>query len=40
MVPAPRVDDEPIEVEVGRDVWRPANYNDTYAGRVTFARAR
>jgi penicillin-binding protein 1A len=24
---------------VGRDVWRPANYNDTYAGRVTFARA-
>jgi len=37
--PGTEVDDEPIEVEVGRDVWRPANYNDTYAGRVTFARA-
>jgi penicillin-binding protein 1A len=35
------VDDEPIEVAVpgGRDIWRPANYNNTYAGRVTFARA-
>ncbi len=37
--PGTEVDDEPIEVAVGRDVWRPANYNDTYAGRVTFARA-
>jgi len=37
--PGTEVDDEPIEVAVGRDVWRPANYNDSYAGRVTFARA-
>ena len=37
--PGTEVDDEPIEVAVGRDVWRPANYNDTYAGRITFARA-
>ena len=37
--PGTEVDDEPVEVAVGRDIWRPANYNDTYAGRVTFARA-
>jgi len=37
--PGTEVDDEPIEVGVGRDIWRPANYNDSYAGRITFARA-
>jgi penicillin-binding protein 1A len=37
--PGTEVDDEPVEVAVGRDIWRPANYNDSYAGRVTFARA-
>jgi len=33
------VDDEPVEVQVGRTVWEPANYNDEYDGRITFARA-
>jgi len=37
--PGTEVDDEPVEVDIGRDVWRPANYNNSYAGRVTFARA-
>jgi len=37
--PGTEVDDEPLEVAVGRDVWRPANYNNSYAGRITFARA-
>jgi 1A family penicillin-binding protein len=33
------VDDEPVDVQIGRSVWQPANYNNSYAGRVTFARA-
>ncbi|MDB4877091.1 MAG: penicillin-binding protein family [Gemmatimonadetes bacterium] len=33
------VDDEPVDVQIGRGVWQPANYNNSYAGRVTFARA-
>jgi penicillin-binding protein 1A len=33
------VDDEPVEVEVGRTIWQPANYNLEYNGRITFARA-
>lgn len=37
--PATEVDDDPVDVQVGRDVWRPANYNNEYAGRITFARA-
>jgi penicillin-binding protein 1A len=37
--PATEVDDQPIDVTIGRTVWQPANYNDEYAGRVTFARA-
>jgi 1A family penicillin-binding protein len=38
--PATEVDDDPVEVQVDRnDIWQPANYNDEYAGRVTFARA-
>src|SRR5262249_26038028 len=27
------------EVAMGKEVWRPANYNNSYAGRITFARA-
>jgi len=37
--PATEVDDDPVEVQVGRTVWQPANYNDEYNGRITFARA-
>jgi penicillin-binding protein 1A len=37
--PATEVDDQPIDVTIGRTVWQPANYNNEYAGRVTFARA-
>jgi penicillin-binding protein 1A len=37
--PGAEVDDDPVEVDIGRSVWQPANYNDNYAGRITFARA-
>ena len=37
--PASMVDDDPVEVVSGRTVWRPANYNDNYAGQVTLRRA-
>jgi penicillin-binding protein 1A len=37
--PGAEVDDDPVEVEIGRTVWQPANYGDSYAGRITFARA-
>jgi penicillin-binding protein 1A len=37
--PGAEVDDEPVEVDIGRTVWQPANYGDNYAGRITFARA-
>ena len=38
--PSEEVDDEPIDVQVSRnDIWHPANYNDSYAGRVTMSRA-
>lgn len=37
--PATEVDDEPVDVQVGNDIWQPANYNNEYNGRVTFARA-
>ncbi|MBL0938674.1 MAG: PBP1A family penicillin-binding protein [Gemmatimonadaceae bacterium] len=33
------VDDEPVTVDAGRDVWRPANYGDDYAGRITLRDA-
>jgi penicillin-binding protein 1A len=40
MSPATLVDDEPVEVEQGRNrVWRPANYGDNYTGTITLARA-
>jgi penicillin-binding protein 1A len=37
--PSTLVDDEPIEVTTGRDVWTPANYNDDYKGTVTLRQA-
>ena len=37
--PSSQVDDDPIDVIQGRSVWSPANYNDDYAGRITFRRA-
>ena len=37
--PATEVDDDPVNVQVGRDIWQPANYNGEYNGRITFARA-
>jgi len=37
--PATMVDDEPIELRNGSQVWTPANYDDTYFGRVTLRKA-
>jgi penicillin-binding protein 1A len=37
--PASEVQDEPVEVVQGRSVWSPSNYNDDYAGRITFRKA-
>jgi len=37
--PSDEVDDDPIDVIQGRNVWSPANYNDDYSGRITFRRA-
>jgi penicillin-binding protein 1A len=37
--PASMLEDEPVEVDAGRDVWRPANYGDEYAGRITMRDA-
>jgi 1A family penicillin-binding protein len=37
--PSSEVDDDPIDVIQGRDVWSPANYGDDYSGRITFRRA-
>ncbi len=36
---ATMVDDEPISIEIGHDEWTPANFNDSYAGRVTLRDA-
>ena len=33
------VDDDSVEVQIGRTIWQPANYNGQYNGRITFARA-
>jgi 1A family penicillin-binding protein len=34
------VDDEPIELDMGNgQLWQPANFDDSYMGRVTFRRA-
>jgi penicillin-binding protein 1A len=37
--PSSEVDDDPIDVIQGRNVWSPSNYNDDYSGRITFRRA-
>ncbi|MEP6493898.1 MAG: PBP1A family penicillin-binding protein [bacterium] len=37
--PGTEVDNDPVEVQIGRTVWRPANYNNEYTGQITFARA-
>lgn len=37
--PASEVDDDPVSVVRGRNVWTPANYNGTYLGRITFRKA-
>jgi 1A family penicillin-binding protein len=37
--PSSEVDDIPIDVIQGRDVWSPANYGNDYAGRITFRKA-
>ncbi|HEY3746101.1 MAG TPA: PBP1A family penicillin-binding protein [Gemmatimonadaceae bacterium] len=37
--PSSEVDDIPIDVLQGRDVWSPSNYGNDYAGRITFRKA-
>ncbi|MFN8860657.1 MAG: penicillin-binding protein 1A [Gemmatimonadaceae bacterium] len=37
--PASMVEDEPVEIGTGRRIWRPANYGDDYAGRITLRDA-
>jgi len=37
--PATMVDDEPVEVRTGNQVWAPGNYDDVYFGRVTLRKA-
>ncbi len=37
--PASDVRDDPVEVVQGNSVWAPSNYNDDYAGLITFRRA-
>lgn len=39
MTPATLVDDEPVEIAQGRSIWRPANYDDSYIGTITLAKA-
>jgi penicillin-binding protein 1B len=33
------IDDDPIAVRVGTNVWRPENYDGTFAGRITLEDA-
>lgn len=37
--PSSEVDDDPVDVIQGRQVWSPANYNNDYSGRITFRKA-
>jgi 1A family penicillin-binding protein len=37
--PASMVMDSPVEIPTGRTVWRPANYGDSYNGRITLRDA-
>lgn len=37
--PSSEVDDDPVDVIQGREIWSPANYNNEYSGRITFRKA-
>ncbi len=37
--PATLVDDEPVTIDLGEDVWSPANYGGEYRGQVTLRQA-
>jgi 1A family penicillin-binding protein len=37
--PSSEVDDIPLDVKWGREVWSPSNYGNEYAGRITFRKA-
>ena len=37
--PSSEVEDIPIDVIQGRDVWSPSNYGNEYAGLITFRKA-
>jgi penicillin-binding protein 1A len=37
--PSSEVQDDPIDVIQGSNVWSPSNYNDEYAGMITFRKA-
>ena len=39
IAPSAMVDDVPIEVDMAGRVWRPANYDESYQGRVTLHKA-
>lgn len=36
---ASMVEDEPVEIATGRDIWRPANYGHEYSGRISLRDA-
>ncbi len=36
---ASMLEDEPVEIDIGRTVWTPANYGDNYAGHITMRDA-
>ena len=39
LTPVSMVDDQPVEVYDGGKIWTPANYDNSYQGRVTLRRA-
>ena len=39
LTPVTMVDDQPVEVYEGGKIWTPANYDNSYQGRVTLRRA-
>lgn len=36
---ATMLEDEPVEIDIGRTMWTPANYGDDYAGHITMRDA-
>ncbi|WP_309672427.1 PBP1A family penicillin-binding protein [Gemmatimonas sp.] len=36
---ASMLEDEPVEIDIGRTMWTPANYGDEYAGHITMRDA-